>query len=104
MGQGASSVTPVYLPFSLYSALLMSQALTVFMQFPSEAALFLSKNPNPEDVPLLCQNVFSEAVFLLGPGPLSASFSDQLNSVRHYFADIGLSSQSYVFSSSHVWM
>ena len=82
----------------------MSQALTVFMQFPSEAALFLSKNPNPEDVPLLCQNVFSEAVFLLGPGPLSASFSDQLNSVRHYFADIGLSSQSYVFSSSHVWM
>ena len=23
---------------------------------------------------------------------------------RHFFADKGLSSQSYVFSSSHVWM
>ena len=23
---------------------------------------------------------------------------------RHYFADIGVSDQSYVFSSSHVWM
>ena len=27
-----------------------------------------------------------------------------LKKQRHYFADIGLSSQSYGFSSSHVWM
>ena len=27
-----------------------------------------------------------------------------LKKQRHYFADKGLSSQSYVFSSSHVWM
>ena len=27
-----------------------------------------------------------------------------LKSQRHYFADKGLSSQSYGFSSSHVWM
>ena len=104
VGQGDSSVTPGCLPISLHSTLLKPQALTAYTQFPSEAALFLIKNPSPEDVPLLCQNIFSEAVFLLGPGPLSASFSDQLTSVRHYFADKGLSSQSYGFFSSHVWM
>ena len=27
-----------------------------------------------------------------------------LKKQRHYFADIGLSSQSYRFSSSHIWM
>ena len=29
---------------------------------------------------------------------------DHIKKQRHYFADKGLSSQSYGFSSSHVWM
>ena len=39
--------------------------------------------------------------------PLGRKVMTNLDSIlksRHYFANIGLSSQSYGFSSSHVWM
>ena len=35
---------------------------------------------------------------------LSSSSRQHIKKQRHYFADKGLSSQSYGFSSSHVWM
>ena len=40
---------------------------------------------------------------LLGKTPM-ANLDSILNKQRHYFAHKGLSSQSYVFSRSHVWM
>ena len=38
------------------------------------------------------------------PGRKAMANLDSILQSRHYFADKGLSNQSYGFSSSHVWM
>ena len=51
--------------------------------------------------------VLTAAMKLRGVAPWKKSYDQSRQHIkkqRHYFADKGPSSQSYVFSSSHVWM
>jgi len=48
---------------------------------------------------------FSHEIKMLGPWKKSYDQPRQhIQKQRHYFANKGLSSQSYDFSSSHIWM
>ena len=65
--------------------------------------IFLIQGSNPRLSCLLHWQVGSLPLALPGK-PLGSSTQQHIKKQRHYFANKGLSSQSYGFSSSHVWM